>query len=61
MQENRNNCIGSEKRSTTFRKAKTDKHECQNITATYVAVISYGIIFQSDTKVIFEISQSQIV
>ena len=35
MQETRNNCFGSKIRSTTFRQAKTDKHEYQNITATY--------------------------
>ena len=39
MQETRNNCFGLKKRSTTLRQAKTGKHECRNITATYAAVI----------------------
>ena len=36
MQETRNNCFGSKKRSTTLRQAKIYKHECWNITASYV-------------------------
>ena len=35
MQETRNNCFGSKKRSTTLLQAKTVKHECRNVTATY--------------------------
>ena len=35
MQETRNNCLGSKKCSTTLHQALTDKHECQNVTATY--------------------------
>ena len=35
MQETRNNNFGSKIRSTALCQAKTDKHECQNITATY--------------------------
>ena len=40
MQETRNNCFGSKKRSTTLLQAKTVKHECRNATvvALYVAV-----------------------
>ena len=36
MQETRNKYFGSKKRTTTFCQAKTDKHECRNVTATYV-------------------------
>ena len=36
MQENRSNCFGSKKRSSTLRQAKTDKHKCGNITETYL-------------------------
>ena len=47
MQETRNNCFGSKirstsaemLRSTTLRQAKTGKHECRNITATYCNVL----------------------
>ena len=35
MQETRNNCFGSKICSTTLRQAKTDKHECRNITAIW--------------------------
>ena len=35
MQETRNNCFWPKKRCTTFRQAKTGKHECRNVTATY--------------------------
>ena len=34
MQETRNNCFKSKKRSTTLHQAKTGKHECRNVTAT---------------------------
>ena len=34
MQETRNNCFGSKKRSKTLRQAKTGKHERRNVTAT---------------------------
>ena len=36
MQEIRNNYFGSKMCSTTLRQAKTGKHECRNITATYL-------------------------
>ena len=39
MQETCNNCFGSKKLSTTLLQAKTGKHECQNVTAMYVAVV----------------------
>ena len=39
MQETRNNCFGSKICSTTLRQAKTGKHECRNITATYFAFL----------------------
>ena len=35
MQETRNNCFGSKISSTTLRQAKTDKHECRNVTEMY--------------------------
>ena len=38
MQKTRNNCSGSKKRSTALLQAKTGKHECRNVTATYVAI-----------------------
>ena len=47
MQETRNNCFGSKKRSTTLRHAKKGKHECRNVLA------SYGVIFQSVIKSFF--------
>ena len=34
MQETRNNCFGSKKRSTILLQAETGKHECRNVTAT---------------------------
>ena len=34
MQEIRNDCFGSKKRSTTLLQAKTGKHESRNVTAT---------------------------
>ena len=36
MQETRNNCFGSKKRSTTLLQAKTVKHEYRNVTAAYM-------------------------
>ena len=39
MQETRNNCFGSKKRSTTLLQAKTGKHECRNVTARFQSVI----------------------
>ena len=38
MQETRNNCFGSKRRSTTFHQAKTVKHECQNVATTLCAL-----------------------
>ena len=38
MQETRNSCFGSKICSTTIRQAKAVKHECRNITATYVSI-----------------------
>ena len=38
MQETRNNSFGSKKCSMTLLQAKTGKHECQNVTAMYIAV-----------------------
>ena len=38
MQEIRNNCFGSKKRSTTLLQAKTVKHECRNVTAHAVTI-----------------------
>ena len=35
MQETRNNCFRLKKRSTTLLQAKTGKHECRNVTATF--------------------------
>ena len=54
MQETRNNCFGSKRRSTTLLRAKTGKHECRNVTATYVADASDGVIFQSVIKPFFK-------
>ena len=65
MQETRNNCFGSKKRSTTLRQAETGKHECQSITATYRSEIfirnsycdflaSYGVIIQSVIQINLE-------
>ena len=48
MEEIRNNCFGSIKRSKTFRQVKTFKYEYQNISATYVAV-SVAVTFQPET------------
>ena len=39
MQETRNNCFVSKKRCTTLHQMKTSKHECLNLTATYIALI----------------------
>ena len=39
MQETRNNSFRSKKLSTILCQAKTGKHDCRNITATYAAVI----------------------
>ena len=53
MQETRNNCFGSKKRSTTLLQGKTGKHECRNVTATYGCsefLASDGVIFQSVIK-----------
>ena len=59
MQETRNNCFGSKKCSTTFRQAKTGKHEYRNVTATYIFstrnicfefLASYGVILQNDIQ-----------
>ena len=41
MRETCNNCFGSKKCSTTLLQAKTGKHECRKITATYVAVVAW--------------------
>ena len=41
MQETRNNCFESKICSMTLCQAKTSKHECQNVRAIYVAVISH--------------------
>ena len=38
MQETGNNCFGSKIRSTALRQAKTGKHECRNVTATYMYI-----------------------
>ena len=38
MQETRNSSFESKVHSMTLRQAKTVKHECRNITATYVAI-----------------------
>ena len=38
MQEARNDCFGLKKHSSTLLQAKTGKHECRNVTATYFAV-----------------------
>ena len=35
IQETCNNCFGSKKYNTTLHKAKTGKHDCRNIAATY--------------------------
>ena len=48
MQEIRNNCFGSKKCGMTLRQAKTGKHECRNVTA------SYGVILQSDIHPYFK-------
>ena len=40
MQETRNNCFGSKKCSTTLRQAKTSKHECRNVIATYETIVA---------------------
>ena len=46
MQETRNNCFGSEKRSTTLRQAKTGKHENRNVTAKcYQIMLKYTLKF----------------
>ena len=37
MQETRYNYFGLKIRSTTIRQAKTIKHECRNVTATYIS------------------------
>ena len=39
MQETRNDCFKLKKRNTTLREAKTRKHECRNIAATYDTAI----------------------
>ena len=41
MQETRNSCFGSKKHSTTLLQAKTGKHECRNVTATYFGTHAY--------------------
>ena len=38
MQETRNNCFWSKKRNTVFCLTKTGKHECCNITSTYLVM-----------------------
>ena len=51
MQETRNNCFWLKKRSTTFLQAKTGKHKCRNIPATwnncYEFLAFYGVNSQS--------------
>ena len=51
MQETRNNCFGSKKRSTTLLQAKTGKHECRNVTATYMhcMVLLPKVLFNHDS------------
>ena len=39
MQETCKNCFGSKKRSTTLLQEKTGKHECRNLTATYISAL----------------------
>ena len=49
MQETRNNCFGSKKRSTTLLQAKTGKHEY--VTATSVANLDFTMSLQADQNV----------
>ena len=53
MQETRNNCFGSKKRSTTLLQAKIGKHECRNVTATCEFLATDGVILQSVIKPYF--------
>ena len=53
MQETRNNCFGSKKRSTTLLQVKTVKHEFRNATATYVAVAYIRIILCAHVFTLF--------
>ena len=43
MQETRNNCFQSKKRSTTLLQAKTGKHKCRNITATALVLTCFSL------------------
>ena len=40
MQETRNNCFGSKKRCTSLRQAKSDNHECQNLTENVFSTLA---------------------
>ena len=39
MQETRNSCFRSKKRSTTIRQAKTGKYECRNVHCCYISAL----------------------
>ena len=50
MQETRNNCFGSKKRRTTLLQLKTGKHECRNVTATYLFSPEEGSCYVFSTR-----------
>ena len=60
MQKTRNNCFGSKKRNSTLSQAKTNKHECRNITSTALILtcfrLSKGYVCFLDQKQLFRVS-----